>query len=227
MRTADVIIPIKRAFVATIAACALIVAIPTYAEASSILLDNGSLLDGFLSSSLVGSGQGYTTGIQVSVPIQLTAFGSYFCMPTGGQAKFMIWDGTNTTLLHSDTLAVAADASCNLSIPHSLVLDTLASPFTLNVGTYFFGEIFDSPFTVSRASTVLLPPPDGLQYLFSGSSFNNFSSPVPAGPGVGVLGLQFQGTEGTTAVPEPATLTLTALGLAGAVTRWRRRRASC
>jgi hypothetical protein len=230
MRTAHFITPIKRllAIVAAIAAGGLMLAIPTDAGAASILLDNGSLLNSSITISAVGSGVGFASVVQVSVATQLTAFGSYFCMPAGGHAKFMIWDGTNTTLLLSDTLAVSPAGDCSLLTQGSLMLDTLASPLTLNIGTYFFGEIFDNGFGIASTTLITDPPPHHLQFAFDIEEYSNFPSPAPKGPlNSDVLGLQLQGTQGATAVPEPATLTLTVLGLAAGIRRWRRQRPFC
>jgi hypothetical protein len=85
-------------------------------------------------------------GVVVSTTTTITQMAMDLDMPNGGDIKYMIWDGTNSTLLFNQTLPVSASSTLSfvLSDPFS---------FTLNAGsTYYFGVIGDDDLDVGYIS---------------------------------------------------------------------------
>jgi hypothetical protein len=127
-------------------------------------------------------------------------------MPSGGDIKYMIWDGTNSTLLFSQTLAVSASGAPAffLSNPFS---------FTLNAGsTYYFGVIGDNELSVGFIYPTSPFSENGLTAVNgANSNYTSFATPVVSGSGVADIGLRLYGS--ATAVPEPGSLMLCVSGL--------------
>jgi hypothetical protein len=99
-----------------------------------------------------GADSGMGTGVSVSTTTTLSQMAMSIDMPNGGDIKYMIWDGTDSTLLFSETQAVAASGTT------SYVLSTVFS-FTLNAGnTYYFGVIGDNNLNIDYVSPRPAPP---------------------------------------------------------------------
>jgi|SRR5580704_16956927 hypothetical protein len=153
-----------------------------------------------------GPNSGPGQGVAVSTTTTITQMAMDIDMPSGGDIKYMIWDGTNSTLLFSQTQAVSPSST------QSFVLSGLFS-FTLNAGsTYYFGVIGDNNLNVgfifpsSPYSANGLAAVDG-----ANSNYTNFATPADVGGGGADIGLRL--FSGTTAAPEPSSLMLCAAGL--------------
>jgi hypothetical protein len=188
-------------------------------QADPILLDSGTL-NGTASRS---AGSGFATGISVTTTTNLTQIALNLGMPGGGNIKYMIWDGTNTNLLFSQTVAVGASATTSyvLSNPFS---------FSLTAGsTYYIGAIADGSLNYGYIFPATTVTQNGLTSLSSGSTnYLNFASPT-FNPGTVAITLPIQlfGTQGTGGgggggggqTPEPATLLPVAFGVVALVTK--------
>ena len=153
-----------------------------------------------------GANSGVGQGVVVSTTTTITQMAMDLNMPNGGDIKYMIWDGTNSTLLFSQTLAVSA------SNTQSFVLSDPFS-FTLNSGsTYYFGVIGDDALDVGYIFPASSYSENGLSAVVgSNSNYINFADPVNDAPGGANIGLRLYGD--TTGVPEPGSLMLCAAGL--------------
>jgi hypothetical protein len=149
---------------------------------------------------------GIGTGVSVSTTTTLTQMAISLAMPNGGDIKYMIWDGTDSTLLFSETQAVAASGST------SYVLSTLFS-FTLDAGsTYYFGVIGDNSLNVNYIFPATSVTQNGLTSLNSGNTnYNTFADPTPTSGGGTTMTLQLYGNQ--TAVPEPSAFVPVAIGV--------------
>jgi len=143
-------------------------------------------------------------------------------MPNGGNIEYMIWDGTDTSLLLL-TAAEAVTPGSTLTFDQSPTFS-----FSLVAGdTYYFGVISDAlsdgNLNVGYFSAASTFTQNGLSSLCCNSNYNNYASPTPAGGGGATMALELFGTQ--TAVPEPATFGLigAALSLLG-LSRLRRSR---
>jgi hypothetical protein len=147
--------------------------------------------------------QGTGQGVSVSTTTFLTGMGMDLDLPNGGNIKYMIWDGTDSTLLFSETQSVAA--SSTLSFVQSTPL-----AFTLNAGSsYFFGVISDqnqsdSQFNISAFVPAITLTQNGLSILPGNTNYDDFASPIPILGGGATIALELIGTQ--TQVPEPAAL---------------------
>lgn len=152
-------------------------------------------------SSDYGPGQ----GVSVSQSTTVTDFAFYANMPSGGDVKFMIWDGTNSSLLFSQTVSSVA-ASDNQSW-----LDSGPMSFSLAAGnTYYFGLIADSSIDVGYIYPPVSYSANGLTALTDGNSnYVSFSDPTNSENGAAEIGLQ------VSAVPLPGAVTMFGAALAG------------
>lgn len=180
---------------------------------AGVIFDTGVGTD--YTSRAAGSGPGQ--GISVATTTTLTQIGFYAAAPDGANVKYLIWDGTNSTLLFSQTDYLSASGS------PSLVLSDPFS-FTLTAGdSYYFGIIGDSNIEVDYIYPQLSLTQNGLSTLTSGNSnYSDFSNPVLDGSGAATIALQL--TSGAAPIPEPGTMALFGLGLVGMLGAvWRRK----
>jgi hypothetical protein len=197
--------------VLAISSAVALVLIPTQAHAD-LLLDTGSVTSNATERDpgSIGFGQ----GVSVTATTDLTQFAMFLESPTGGNVKYMIWDGSNTNLLLSDIAPLTASTSPEwiLSDPLSLTL--------LGGNSYYFGVIQDS--NTELIAPFFFPPSsiteNGLTTLDTGNSnYEDFLSPVFLSMAGGGFPLRLYGTQAiVNPVPEPSSaLWLTSILLAG------------
>lgn len=170
-----------------------------------------------------GADSGVGEGVSVGVTTDLTQIGFYMAMPSGGDAKFMIWDGDidgSSNLLYSQTISVSASSTV------ALVLSDPFS-FTLNSGsTYYFGIIGDNELWVSYFYPTIemtLNGPSLMSLVNPNSNYSDFNNPTIAGDGATTIALALIG--GTSEIPEPGTFVLLGIGLGALYPLYRRKRA--
>lgn len=178
------------------------------------------LLDTGLGNSTTfrGPNSGPGQGVLVSTATTLTNIGFYLGSPNGGNVKFLIFDGTNTSLLFFTALTLR---------PQSDGILTVSNPFTfaLNAGsTYNFGVISDQALDVSYFFPPSTSSANGLSVVGVNTNYANYSAPTPAGGGGASIALALYGTQGAvTTTPEPASIALLATGLVGVFGAVRRK----
>jgi hypothetical protein len=186
--------------------CLLITAALACAEwlpASTLLLDTGVSTSHTPRNANSGAGE----GVSVSTLTTLNQMAMDISMPSGGDIKYMIWDGSNANLLFSEEQAVAANSTL------SYVLSTPFS-FTLAPGnTYYFGVIGDGSLNIDLLYPARSIPGTGLATLgTANSNYTGFSNPEFAGGGFFTMtALQLFGSP-TSSIPEPATFLPVVLG---------------
>jgi hypothetical protein len=169
--------------------------------------------DGFTSrASSSGPGQ----GVIVSTTTTIDNFAFFMDAPNGTNVKFMIWDGTNSTLLFSQTDALAASST-------PAWVETTPFSFTLDAGsTYYFGVISDAAINVGFISPTSPYSANGLTAVDgANSNYELFGDPGAAPYGTADVGLEIFSPSATVA-PEPGSLALlgtSVLGVAGAMRR--------
>ena len=183
------------------------------AHAASVLLDTGSG-----ASFTNRSGSGIGQGVTVSTATELGSFSFYGYSSAGANVKFLIFDGSNTNLLYSQTAVLAAsDTAAWIS----------SSPFSflLNAGsTYYFGVISDATTLIGYSYPAISVSSNGLSSVGFNTNYASFSDPVYAGDGGASFDLQLSGEGETMAVtPEPGSIWLLATGMLGAVWLTRQR----
>jgi hypothetical protein len=161
----------------------------------SMLLNAGAA-DG---TTVRGAGSGPGTGVSVATATTLTQMAISLDMPNGGNLEYMIWDGTDSTLLYSEEQAVSASSTT------SYVLSTPFS-FTLNAGsTYYFGVIGDNSLDVDLIFPATTVTENGLTTLITGNTnYSGFGDPMPVGNGTTTITLELFGTQAA-GTPEPST----------------------
>jgi hypothetical protein len=162
-------------------------------------------LDPTSSASLIAD-LGVGQGVAVTTTQTISDFAFFAYLPDGGDLKFMIWDGGNSTLL--DTFTKTFPASSTPSW-----LDAGPLSFTLAAGsTYHFGFIPDNDATFGFLGSRTSYTSNGLTAL-GNSGYADFSSPVALSGGDGGVQIALQISAGP--VPEPSTWAMMLVGFAG------------
>lgn len=186
------------------------------AAASAQLLDTG-----------VGNGTTYRTtagvgqAVAVSTTTQLTTFGFYLGANAGTTVKYVIFNGSDNTLLYSQTrtfTAAVAQGTLELTAPFT---------FTLVGGqTYYFGVLGNGgAFNVSYFGANAATAAHGLAVSGTNVNYDTFAAPVYTVSGGATIALRLNGTQGpVTTTPEPGTWALLGTGLATLAGVARRRR---
>ena len=203
---------IVRRFVTAVASATVAVAFSAAAASAQLLNTGVGTLTGTL-SALTGLGQGVAVGTATTV----TQFGFWLGTAAAGTTvKYLIWDGTSNSLVYSQTRTLAAATADNtLQLSDAFSFDLLAGR------TYFFGVVADQDFTVSANLVPGIPTSaDGLTFDDPNVVFDGFDVPTTStgvdDRGGASLAMQLYGTQTAAVIPEPATVALVGLGLAGA-----------
>lgn len=162
-----------------------------------------------------GSDYGPGQGVIVGTTTTITDMAFYLNMPSGGDLKFMIWDGSNSNLLFSSVLnGVAASGTQTwvASDPFS---------FTLQGGDeYWFGIIADNDVDIGYIYPPVAYSANGLTADTNGNSnYTSFANPASYGYAFAEIGLQLDNTP----TPEPSSFLLLGSGLLGLAGVLRRR----
>jgi hypothetical protein len=171
-------------------------------------------------ATVTSGSTGFGEGVVVTQTVTISGFEFFANLPSGGNAKFMIWDGTNTNLLLANTVAFAASSTTTW-------IDSGAINFTLVTGhTYFFGLISDN--TATMGDLNIPSPPyssNGLSTVTTGDpNYQNFTTPHFIGNGSAAIALRL---ESASAVPGPiagAGLPGLIFASGGLLAWWRRKR---
>jgi hypothetical protein len=169
---------------------------------ASTLLDMGA--PNFTTVRIAGAGPGQL--VNVATNTSLTNIGFYSATPNGGNVKYMIWDGTNSTLLFSIVGTTVTGSTPTLTFSPDFAFHLLAG------SSYYFGIISDSALDVGTINTgAITLTQNGLTATGSNSNYNNFASPAFVGLAGASINLVLLGTQ-TGAVPEPATWMMMLIG---------------
>jgi len=168
---------------------------------ASTLLDLGA--PNFTTNRSAGDGPGQL--VNVATNTSLTNIGFYSATPNGGNVKYMIWDGTNSTLLFSIVGTTTTGSTPTLNFSPDFSLDLLAG------NTYYFGIISDSPLDVGFSFFGSVSQ-SGLTATGNNSNYTNYATPSFVGTGGANINLVLLGTQAAGAVPEPATWAMMILG---------------
>lgn len=187
-----------------VAGTALAIATFSSPVLADTLLDTGAptattFRDAAHNQAGVGPGQ----SVVVATNTTLTNIGFYSATPSGGDVKYMIWDGTNSSLLFSIVGTTVTGSTPTLTYSPDFSFDLLAG------NTYYFGIISESPLDVgfSFYGTV---SQSGLTATGNNSNYTNFASPAFVNIAAANINLVLLGTQG--AVPEPATWAMMIIG---------------
>ena len=167
---------------------------------AELLLDTGTATT---SSTVRDPGSiGFGQGVSAATTTSLTQFAMFLESATGGNVKYMIWNGTNSSLLLSDIVPLTPSNS-----PEWILSDPLS--FTLNSGdTYYFGAIQDA--NTQIIAPFFSPPTsvtqNGLTTLDTGNSnYEDFLSPIFSSLAGGAFPLRLYGAEAIiNPAPEPS-----------------------
>jgi hypothetical protein len=160
---------------------------------------------------------GLGQGVGVSTTTTISGFSFFADLPDGGDGKFMIWNGDNSSLLFSQTVSIAA------SNTPSWVSTTGNINFTLDAGSdYWFGFIGNNFIDVGYIFPIGPYSANGLNALEdANANYGFFDNPVYQGPGGAQVGLQISAV----ATPELSTWAMLGLGFAGlGFAGWRAQR---
>jgi len=168
---------------------------------ATTLLDLGA--PNFTTVRIAGDGPGQL--VNVATNTSLTNIGFYSATPNGGNVKYMIWDGTNSTLLFSIVGTTVTGSTPTLTFSPDFTFNLLAG------SSYYFGIISDSALDVGIINTgAITLTQNGLTATGSNSNYSNFASPTFAGNAFASINLVLLGSQG--AVPEPATWMMMLIG---------------
>jgi hypothetical protein len=152
-----------------------------------------------------GAGDGPGQRVDVGTNTTLTSIGFYSATPNGGNVKYMIWDGTNSTLLFSIVGTTVTGSTPTLTFSPDFTFNLLAG------SSYYFGIISDSALDVGTINTGSITlSQNGLTATGSNSNYANYASPTLVGIASASINLVLRGTQG--AVPEPATWAMMIIG---------------
>lgn len=176
---------------------------------AALLFDDGTGNFSHAYAADTGAGQ----EISVSTTTNLTNIGVDLAFPTGGDLKFLVFDGTNSTLLFATTPETVGPSA----IPAYVV--SPAFNFVLDAGNnYFVGFIADAASQLQVIVPCLSFSQNGLGISSCGiDSYVDYANPVSSGLGFFMtdLTLQLFGTQGSQSVPEPASIAIIGFGLLG------------
>jgi hypothetical protein len=168
---------------------------------ASTLLDLGA--PNFTTNRSAGDGPGQL--VNVATNTSLTNIGFYSATPNGGNVKYMIWDGTNSTLLLSIVGTTVTGSTPTLTFSPDFTFNLLAG------SSYYFGIISDSALDVGTINNgAITLTQNGLTATGGNSNYTNFASPISAGNAFASINLVLLGSQG--AVPEPATWMMMLIG---------------
>jgi len=187
---------------AIIAAAAL--AMPAFSSPllATTLLDLGA--PNFTTTRPADNGPGQL--VNVATNTSLTNIGFYSATPNGGNVKYMIWDGTNSTLLFSIVGTTVTGSTPTLTFSPDFTFNLLAG------SSYYFGIISDSALDVGIINNgAITLTQNGLTATGNNSNYTNFGSPTFVALAGASINLVLLGTQ-TGAVPEPATWMMMIIG---------------
>jgi len=187
---------------AIIAAAAL--AMPAFSSPllAATLLDLGA--PNFTTTRPADNGPGQL--VNVATNTSLTNIGFYSATPNGGNVKYMIWDGTNSTLLFSIVGTTVTGSTPTLTFSPDFTFNLLAG------SSYYFGIISDSALDVGIINNgAITLTQNGLTATGNNSNYTNFGSPTFVALAGASINLVLLGTQ-TGAVPEPATWMMMIIG---------------
>jgi hypothetical protein len=182
---------------------AAVLAMPAFSSPllASTLLDTGAPTN--TSTRVANEGPGQS--VNVATNTTLTNIGFYSATPSGGNVKYMIWDGTNNTLLFSIVGTTVTGSTPTLTYSPDFSFDLLAG------NTYYFGIISDSALDVGFSFFGSIAQ-NGLTATGNNSNYTNYAAPSFFGTGTANINLVLLGTQAAGAVPEPATWAMMILG---------------
>lgn len=148
--------------------------------------------------------------VNVSTNTTLTNIGFYSASTNGGDLKYMIWDGTDSTLLFSIVGGLPVAGSPTLTFSPDFVFNLVAG------SSYYFGVISDAAADYGYTYPPITVSQNGLTATGVNSNYANYASPSFAGDAAASINLVLLGSQAGGAVPEPATWMMLILGF-GAV----------
>ena len=194
----------------------------TIAASAAPIFDSGAV--NFTLDFAPGASLGEGSAIAVSTTTTIGQMAVPLYMTNGGNVTFVIWNSTNSALLFSQTVPVAAGGS---GLATNYVLSNPFS-FTLNAGnTYYFGALGNTNISIGGHHPPVSTTMNGLTSIASGQAYYTLSGSTPVFQGYETdpssevtVGLRLYAGS---AVPEPTFLFPLGLALAGVLVARRRR----